>query len=111
MFGKTSHCVCATYNNITYFVGDKPKTKAASAFQPVCQALLLNKQLGCIIIFCKSFSDVIIIHQYFKVTVGVNIMDPSGAPNFVKYRVVGMFTHCTHCTIKKKKFNNLRHHY
>ena len=109
MFAKTSHCVCATY--ITYFVGDKPKTKAASALQPICQALLLNKQLERITIFCKSYSDVINIHQYFKVALGDNITDPPGTPNFVKCRVVDMFTHCTHPTIKKKKFNNLRHHH
>ena len=53
-------------NIITYLVGDNPNSKAASALQPICSQALLLKQLGLIIIFYKSYSAVINLHQYFK---------------------------------------------
>lgn len=88
--------------NITYYVGNKPKDGIAAAFQPISQALLQQKRIGKILIFCRSYGDVIRIHQYFRSALGKHILDPPGSPDYVKYRVVDMFTHCTHKSVKKK---------
>lgn len=89
-------------SNITYCVADKPGGGIREAFEPISKALLESKPVGKILIFCKSYNDVIKLHQYFKLSLGDNILDPPGSPNYVKHRVVDMFTHCTHPTIKKK---------
>ena len=73
-----------------------------AAFQPISKALLENKNIGKTLIFCKSYCDVISLHQHFRFTLGEHILKPPGSPDYVMYRVVDMFTHCTHSAVKKK---------
>lgn len=89
-------------DNITYHVYDKPKGGIPAAFMPIVKGLLCNKNMGRIIIFCYSYESVINVHHYFKVSLGEHFVNPAGSPDYVDYRVVDMFTHCTHSTIKKK---------
>lgn len=89
--------------NIVYYVADKPLGGIAAAFKPISDALLLNAgSMGRILIFCKSYEDVVKIYYYFKASLGSCFVEPKGSPDYVKYRVVDMFTHCTHSTVKKK---------
>ncbi len=45
--------------NITYYVGDKPPGGIATAFKPICKTLLENKRMDRVLIFCRSYQDVI----------------------------------------------------
>ena len=40
-------------NNITYFVGDKPKGGIGGVFQPIVEKLKLERNMGRIIMFCR----------------------------------------------------------
>ena len=42
------------------------------------------------------------MYQYFKASLGTHSLNPPGSPHYVKYRVVDMFTHCIHSSVKKK---------
>lgn len=90
-------------NNITFLVADKPKGGISEAFQPIVKRLISGKQdMGRLIIFCRTYEDVISIHHYFHNALGEHYTQPRGAPNLVKYRVVDMYTHCTHSSVKSK---------
>ena len=89
-------------DNITYLVMDKPKAGISAAFQPISEALLNNREFGRILIFCHSYDEVIKMYQYFKASLGTNFLNPPGSPDYVKYRVVDMFTRCSHSSVKKK---------
>ncbi len=88
--------------NITYYVGDKPPGGIAAAFKPICKTLLENKRMDRVLIFCRSYQDVIRIHQFFKLSLGDNWLDTPNSPDYVKHRVVDIFTHCTHTSVKTK---------
>jgi ATP-dependent DNA helicase RecQ len=88
--------------NITYYVADKPVGGLTVAFQPICKALIENKNMSRIIIFCHSYDEVYKLYHYFKSSLSYHFVQPPGSPDYVKYRVVDMFTHCTHTTVKKK---------
>ena len=55
-----------------------------------------------IIIFCKPYNNVIAIYQYFKQGLGQYFTEPPGSANVVVNRVVDVYTHCTHETVKIK---------
>ena len=42
------------------------------------------------------------IYQFFRHSLGEFFTDPKGAPNHIINRVVDMYTHCTHETVKDK---------
>ncbi len=65
-------------SNITYYVGDKPKGGVEVAFQPICEALLKNKKMDRVLIFCRSYSDVVSVHQHFKQLLKEHIVEPPG---------------------------------
>ena len=89
-------------DNITYLVMDKSKAGISAAFQPISEALLNNREIGRILIFCHSYDEVIKMYQYFKASLGTHFLNPPESPDYVKYRVVDMFTCCTHSSVKKK---------
>ena len=89
-------------DNITYLVMDKPKAGISAAFQPISEALLNNREIGRILIFCHSYDKVAKMYQYFKASLGTHFLNPPGSPDYVKYTVVDMFTRCTHSSVKKK---------
>ena len=89
--------------NIVYHVADKPKGGIAEFFQPVVERLIREKSsMQRMIIFCRTYDDVINIHCYFKKMLGEHCTDPKGSPDYVKYRTIDMYTHCTHPSIKCK---------
>lgn len=90
-------------NNIAYFVADKPKSGISAAFSPIVEKLIRERdKMDRLIIFCRTYDDVIGIHRYFLNALGEYYTEPKGSPNYVKYRVVDMYTHCTHQSVKKK---------
>jgi hypothetical protein len=89
-------------SNIAYYVMDKPNGGIQMAFQPVVDKLINDRNMGRMIIFCKSYNNVINIHKFFVGKLGEYLTEPKGSPNYVAYRVVDMYTHCTHPTVKTK---------
>ena len=88
--------------NIIYTVLDKPK-KSEDYFKGVIEKLKDERtNLDRIIIFCKTYKNVLTIYRYFKRMMGKNITEPPGSANYVVNRLVDMYTHCTHETVKNK---------
>ena len=89
--------------NIAYFVVDKPKGGIGVAFRPIVEKLKQGgDRMGRIIIFCRTYTMVISIHQYFISALGEYSTEPKGSRNYVVNRVVDMYTHYTHPTVKNK---------
>ena len=89
--------------NIAYFVVDKPKGGIGVAFRPIVEKLKQGgDRMGRIMIFCRTYTMVISIHQYFISALGEYSTEPKGSRNYVVNRVVDMYTHYTHPTVKNK---------
>lgn len=89
-------------DNIIYFVCEKPQGGISAAFKPIAMKLMEDRNMGRIIIFCRTYNDVISINQFFVKTLGDYYTEPIGSHNYVVNRVVDMYTHCTHPTVKTK---------
>lgn len=89
-------------DNITFFVANKPKEGIPAAFNPIATKLIEDRNMGRIIVFCRTYEDVINIHKYFVKALGEHFNEPKGSPNYVFNRVIEMYTHCTHPTVKEK---------
>lgn len=88
-------------DNILYTVIDKPSA-VSDFFQPIVEKLKVERNMGRVIIFCKTYNNVIMIYQYFKEALGEYYTEPKGSVNYVINRVVDVYTHCTHETVKNK---------
>ena len=53
------------------------------------------------IIFCRKYESVTKIYRFFKYSLGKGATEPPGLPNIARFRVVDMFTACTHDDVKK----------
>lgn len=53
------------------------------------------------LIFCRTYDDVTYIYRLFVSKLGSAALHPPSAPNLVKYRLVGMYTACTHPSVKE----------
>ena len=90
-------------HNIAYFVADKPIGGISEAFQPIVDRLKRERTMNRIIVFCRTYNEVIGIHRFFECALGEYFTEPKGSQaNYVKYRVVDMYTHCTDSSVKKK---------
>lgn len=88
--------------NIAYYVADKPAGGVAEAFQPIADRLMCEPTMNRVIIFCRRYEEVISVHRFFQIALGEHFTQPKGSPNYVQYRVVDMYTHCTHPAVKAK---------
>lgn len=88
--------------NMVYFVANKPKGGLGLVFKPIVEKLKEDTNMGRIIIFCRTYESVIAIHKYFINALGEYFTVPKGSPDYVVHRVVDMYTHCTHQTVKDK---------
>ena len=53
-----------------------------------------------VIIFCAYYEAATHIFHYIKSRLGKEITEPIGYPNFSRFRLVDMFTACTHKSVK-----------
>ena len=89
-------------NNIVYAVLNKPKD-IGEYFEGIVDRLKIERSsMGRIIIFCKTYKSLLLIYQYFVQQLGKYSTEPVGSPNYAINRVVDMYTHCTHETVKNK---------
>ena len=88
-------------DNILYTVVDKPKDGVGDFLKHIVGTLKVERSnMGRIIIFCKTYTNV---YQYFKRQLGEYFTEPKGYPtNNVNYRMVDVYTQCTHDSVKKK---------
>ena len=91
-------------DNILYTVVDKPKDGVGDFFKHIVGTLKVERSnMGWIIIFCKTYTNIISVYQYFKRQLGEYFTEPKGYPtNNVIYRMVDVYTQCTHDSVKKK---------
>ena len=95
-------------NNVMYYVANKPRG-IDGAFRPIIDRLKYDRNIGRIIIFCRTYANVIAVHQYFMCALGEYSTEPKGSPNFLVNRVVDMYTHCTHQSAKNAILEQFKH--
>ena len=87
--------------NIYYCVSKKVKVN--ESFLPICEKLASQRAAtDRMIIFCRTYDEVTSIYYYFKQQLGKRFTEPPGAPDLTQFRLVDMYTHCTHQTVKDK---------
>ena len=93
--------------NIIYFVLDKPKG-IHEAFRPIVTRLITDRNMGRVIIFCRTHQDTIAIHIFFLHALGEYSTEPKGSPNYVVNRVFDILSlHTSFC--KGENFETVRY--
>ena len=94
-------------NNIMYYV--KEKSSISGSFAPICDKLAHKRTaMGRMIIFCHTYDEVTAIYFHFKQQLGVDFTEPPGSPDIMQYRLVDMYTHCTHESVKDSILYNFK---
>ena len=88
-------------DNIHFCVSEK--SSISLSLSPVCEALADQRtKMGRIIIFCRTYDEVTTVYYLFKQKLGLGFTEPPGAPDLAQFRLVDMYTHCTHQSVKDK---------
>lgn len=94
-------------DNIMYYV--REKSSISSSFSPICDKLACKRTaMGRTIIFCHTYDEVTAIYFHFKQQFGVGFTEPPGSPDITQYRLVDMYTHCTHESVKESILKNFK---
>ena len=88
--------------NIIYSV--KQKTSIEELVSTLsCSLALFKENFPKMIIFCRRFEDCSEFYLLFKQCLGPNFTHPVDAPSCLsKFRIVDMYTNCTHEDVKKQ---------
>ena len=93
--------VSPTKENI-YFCASR-MMKVNASFLPICEKLANRRAvMDRIIIFCRTYDEVTSVYYVFKQQLGKSFTEPPGALDLTRFRLVDMYTHCTHQTVKDK---------
>lgn len=85
--------------NIKYSVTQKSSIE--ETFAPLVEEVKHKRvNMSKTIIFCRSYDNVTRIYRFFKSRLGKNRTEPPGLPDLACFRLVDMFTACTHDEIK-----------
>ena len=87
--------------NITYHVRTWNEG-LSEAMTPIAKRLW-EKRSVCerTVIYCRTITDCIEIHSYFRAQLGKYILDPPGALNLSQFRLVDMYCSCTHKDVQQ----------
>ncbi len=88
-------------DNLIYYV--TKKTTISENFTTLANKLLKERtDMGRVIIFCRKCEDVTVTHIYFyfRRILGQSGTEPKGAPDMARFRLVDMFMHCSHKSVK-----------
>ena len=86
--------------NIHYSV-EKRGESMESTFSGLVQELRTKRlDMPRVIIFCRSYEDVGHLYTFMKTSLGQEFVEPIGAPNVARFRLVDMFTACTEKGVK-----------
>ena len=92
--------------NLIYYVAEK--SSVSTSFAPIISKLSqLRSKMGKVIIFCRTYDQVTTVYYHFKRQLGVGFTEPPGALDIMQFRLVDMFTHCTHKSVK----DSILHHF
>ncbi len=94
MYAKPCYSVYShQFKTTKYFVSDKPKEGIWAAFQPIAEGLLRERDMGRVIVVpIQNHSENLVL----------NLRDHL---NYVKYRVLDLYSYCTHSSVKNKLLN------
>ena len=85
--------------NIKYSV--KAPTNIEEKFAPLVEEIRrMHVAMDRSIIFCRTYDDCSHIYMYLRSRLGAEGVDPIGAPDLVRFRLVDMFTACTYPSVK-----------
>lgn len=86
--------------NIEYEVKVNPGS-VEETFAPQVEEIRRRRtSMDRMIIFCRSYDNVGYIHAFLSSRLGKEAVEPIGAPNLARYRLVDMFTACTPKEVK-----------
>ncbi len=110
MVNPTVVSVSPNKPNIKYHVNRK-EGDIEETFAPIVEEVRRCRlSMDRVIIFCRSYDDVAHIYLFLKNRIGCENVEPIGAPDLAKFRLVDMFTACTVPNVKEciiKSFTNL----
>ena len=87
--------------NIKYSVVKK-EVDIEETFAPLVEEVRRCRvSMDRVIIFCRTYEHVSQIYLYLKSRIGQEFVEPVGAPDLAKYRLVDMFTACTTPKVKE----------
>ena len=87
-------------SNIFYSL-ESHQNDVEEAFAPLLLELKQKRTtMDRTIVFCRSYNSCISVFYYFKSSLGKNISQPKGYPNLAEFRMVDMYTACTHPLVK-----------
>ena len=85
--------------NVIYSIAQR--TTIPAGFSALADKLLKERtEMGRVIIFCRKCDDVTNIYIYFRRLLGQSGTEPKGAPDMARFRLVDMFMHCSHKSVK-----------
>lgn len=88
-------------DNIMYAVAQK--SSIDSAFLPLAKQLAEQRtEMGRVILFCRTYDELTATYHFFKQNLGVEFTEPPGAPELARFRLVDMFSHSTHESVKNE---------
>ena len=94
-------------DNIVYYVAEMCSISVSLA--PNCDKLAIQRtKMGRVIVFCRTYDEVTAIYYYFKRRLGIGFTEPPGAPDIMQFRLVDMYTHCTHQSVKDSILHNFK---
>ena len=88
--------------NIKYIVIFKPATLEETFAPLVEEVRRMRMSMERVIIFCRTLDDCAMIYLFMRDRLGDEFTEPIGAPDRARYRMVDMFTSCTHPDVKKQ---------
>ena len=104
------YCVSPEKHNIVYAVAEK--CEISDAFTSLCGKLARERtKMGRVVIYCRTYDEVTTIYQFFKRRLGENFTHPPSAPDLVRFRMVSMFTRCTHQSVKASVMERFTKHH
>ncbi len=86
--------------NIKYSVVQKSST-IEETFAPIVEEIRrVRTSMGKVIVFCRTYDDCTQLFKFMRARLGKEYTDPVGAPDLARFRLVDMFTACTHPPVK-----------
>ena len=86
-------------HNIAYDVAQK--STVSHTFTPIANKLAEQRtDMGRLIVFRRMYDEVTSIYHFFKRRLGERFTEPQSAPDLARFRLVDMFTHCCHESVK-----------
>lgn len=92
--------------NIKYAVINNPGT-LEETFAPLVEEVRRNRNITVkTIVFCRTYDACSQLYLFMKCRLGQEFTEPIGAPDLARFRLVDMFSACTHQKVKDSILNS-----